>query len=73
MWFVHFLGLLIPMLTFLNDTLRFQVKFSDGQCVEFDKKPNGGPTGFDYAPRIAGNMYSFLNSRFQLIRVTKFK
>lgn len=46
------------MLTFVNNILTFQVKFSD-KCVDYTVKDgNKGPTGLDNINRIAGNMYS---------------
>ena len=63
---------MIPMLTFQNYKLEFDVKFTDYKCVDFNKKDNGGETGLDNGDRVAGNMYSFLNARFQLIRGNKF-
>ena len=50
---------MIPMLTFQNNKLEFDVKFTDYKCVDFNKKDNGGETGLDNGDRVAGNMYSF--------------
>ena len=46
------------MLTFQNNKLEFDVKFTDYKCVDFNKKDNGGETGLDNGDRVAGNMYS---------------